>query len=82
MRKGPRQRAANPPIEQRKSHDSFISSIFNALLGEERVQWLVEQTGTSKDELLVGLSKALPKAVDKLTPDGRVPTAEELERLG
>jgi|SRR5688572_623084 len=33
-------------------------------LGEERVQWLVEQTGTSKDELLVGLSKALPKAVD------------------
>ena len=51
-------------------------------LGEERIQWLVEQTGTSKDELLVGLSKALPKAVDKLTPDGRVPTAEELERLG
>ena len=51
-------------------------------LGEERVQWLVEQTGTSKDELLVGLSTALPKAVDKLTPHGRVPTAEELERLG
>ena len=51
-------------------------------LGEERVQWLVEQTGTSKDELLVGLSKALPKAVDKLTPEGRVPNAEELERLG
>ena len=51
-------------------------------LGEERIQWLVEQTGTPKDELLVGLSKALPKAVDKLTPDGRLPTAEELERLG
>jgi uncharacterized protein YidB (DUF937 family) len=51
-------------------------------LGEERIQWLVEQTGTPKDELLVGLSKALPKAVDTLTPDGRVPTTEELERLG
>ena len=51
-------------------------------LGEERIQWLVEQTGTPKDELLVGLSKALPKAVDTLTPDGRVPTAEELDRLG
>ena len=51
-------------------------------LGEERIQWLVEQTGMSKDELLVGLSKSLPKAVDKLTPDGRVPTAAELERLG
>ena len=52
------------------------------VLGEERIQWLVEQTGTSKEELLAGLSKALPEAVNKLTPDGRVPTAEELERVG
>ena len=52
------------------------------VLGEERVQWLVEQTGTPKDQLLAGLSTALPEVVDKLTPDGRVPTAEELVRLG
>jgi len=52
------------------------------VLGDERVQWLVEQTGTPKDELLAGLSTALPEVVDKLTPYGRVPTAEELVRLG
>ena len=47
-------------------------------LGEERIQWLMEQTGLPRDELLSGLSKELPDTVDKLTPDGRVPTDEEL----
>jgi uncharacterized protein YidB (DUF937 family) len=49
-------------------------------LGEERVQWLMEQTGLPKDQLLAGLSSHLPDAVDKLTPDGRLPTEEELAR--
>jgi uncharacterized protein YidB (DUF937 family) len=50
-------------------------------LGPERVQWLMQQTGMSKDELLVGLSSHLPQAVNQLTPDGRIPTAPEAERL-
>jgi uncharacterized protein YidB (DUF937 family) len=50
-------------------------------LGPERVQWLIQQTGMSKDELLAGLSAKLPQVVDKLTPEGRVPTSEEAERL-
>ena len=49
-------------------------------LGEERIQWLMEQTGLPRDELLSGLSRELPDAVDELTPDGRVPTDEELSR--
>lgn len=49
-------------------------------LGEERLQWLIEQTGMPKDQLLAGLSGELPNAVDELTPDGRVPTDEELAR--
>jgi uncharacterized protein YidB (DUF937 family) len=49
-------------------------------LGEERIQWLMEQTGLPRDQLLAGLSKELPDAIDKLTPDGRVPTDEELSR--
>jgi uncharacterized protein YidB (DUF937 family) len=32
----------------------------------------------SKDQLLAGLSSAIPEAVDKLTPDGRIPTADEV----
>ena len=47
-------------------------------LGEERIQWLMEQTGLPRDELLSGLSKELPDAVDKLTPDGRVPTEADV----
>jgi uncharacterized protein YidB (DUF937 family) len=49
-------------------------------LGEERIQWLMEQTGLPRDELLSGLSRELPDAVDELTPDGHVPTDEELAR--
>jgi uncharacterized protein YidB (DUF937 family) len=48
-------------------------------LGEERLQWLMEQTGLPKDQLLAGLSNSLPEAVDELTPDGRIPTEDELD---
>jgi len=50
-------------------------------LGPERVQWLMQQTGMSKPELMAGLSAKLPQVVDKLTPDGRLPSPEEAERL-
>ena len=49
-------------------------------LGNERLEWLMEQTKLPKAELLEGLSKQLPQVVDKLTPDGRVPTEKEAER--
>jgi uncharacterized protein YidB (DUF937 family) len=51
-------------------------------LGEERLQWLMEQTGMAKDQLLSGLSGALPDAINKLTPNGRIPTEDELARDG
>jgi uncharacterized protein YidB (DUF937 family) len=35
----------------------------------------------SKDELLAGLSRELPQAVDQLTPQGHIPTDREAERL-
>lgn len=50
-------------------------------LGEDRVQWLMQQTGMSKTDLLAGLSRELPRTVDKLSPDGRIPTAEEATKL-
>jgi uncharacterized protein YidB (DUF937 family) len=40
----------------------------------------MEQTGLPREELLAGLSKELPDTVDKLTPDGHVPSEEELSR--
>jgi uncharacterized protein YidB (DUF937 family) len=51
-------------------------------LGVERVQWLIEQTGLPKEELLAGLSRKLPETVAQLTPDGRLPYPEEaVERI-
>jgi uncharacterized protein YidB (DUF937 family) len=49
------------------------------VLGAERIEWLMQQTGLPKDQLLAGLSKELPGAIDKLTPKGQLPTDDELE---
>ena len=42
-------------------------------IGQDVLATLVEQTGLSQDELLARLSRELPTAVDKYTPDGRLP---------
>jgi uncharacterized protein YidB (DUF937 family) len=47
-------------------------------LGADQIQSLSDQSGLSRDELLSGLSQYLPQVIDHLTPDGRVPTANEI----
>ena len=49
-------------------------------LGSDQLDTLMTQTGMSRDELIAGLSQVLPEVVDKLTPQGRVPTEQELSR--
>lgn len=49
-------------------------------LGADQINALIAQTGMSRDELIAGLSQALPEVIDKLTPHGRVPTEQELSR--
>jgi uncharacterized protein YidB (DUF937 family) len=50
-------------------------------LGNERIDWLTHETGMSREQLLSGLSSALPEAVNQLTPNGHVPTDEEAQGL-
>jgi uncharacterized protein YidB (DUF937 family) len=50
-------------------------------LGAGQISGLMAQTGLSRDELLSGLSEQLPRVVDHLTPDGRLPTEQEMSRL-
>jgi len=50
-------------------------------LGADQINTLMSQSGLSRDELLTGLSDQLPRLVDHLTPNGRVPTDEEMSRL-
>jgi uncharacterized protein YidB (DUF937 family) len=64
------------------SNQSIAPQELEKALGEERIEWLMEQTGMPREQLLSGLSGELPDAIDKLTPDGRVPTDEEFSRDG
>ena len=62
-RAGPNKQIAPPQLEQ--------------AIGADVLQTLSQQTGLSPEEILVRLSKNLPDAVDKYTPEGRIPSAAD-----
>jgi uncharacterized protein YidB (DUF937 family) len=47
-------------------------------LGSDQINSLMSQSGLSRQELLNGLSQHLPDVINHLTPDGRLPTEDEL----
>jgi uncharacterized protein YidB (DUF937 family) len=49
-------------------------------LGADQIDALAAHSGLSREDLLSGLSQQLPEAVDRMTPDGRLPTEHELSR--
>lgn len=51
-------------------------------LGPSVIKALAEKTGMSEQEVTAQLSQVLPGFVDKLTPQGRLPTQGELAGLG
>ncbi len=55
-------------------------NVLEGALGGDRIQDLLRQTGLNKNDLLQGLSKYLPDAINHLTPNGRVPTEQEMGR--
>jgi len=50
------------------------------VIGPEMMDTLSTQTGLSREELLARLTRELPNAVDKYTPQGRVPSEADLSR--
>ncbi|MDB5563309.1 MAG: hypothetical protein JWN11_2727 [Hyphomicrobiales bacterium] len=50
-------------------------------IGPDVLANLQQQTGLSRDELLARLTEEVPKAVNDLTPEGRVPNEAEAGRL-
>ena len=50
-------------------------------LGGDFVDELSKRTGLSRDQVLTELSRMLPNMVDRLTPQGRLPTRQEMARL-
>ena len=65
-------RGQNRPIAPEK---------LEAALGEDGIRDLMQQTGMEREELLDMLAEHLPRVIDHLTPDGRVPTDQEAARL-
>jgi uncharacterized protein YidB (DUF937 family) len=49
-------------------------------LGADQINTLVAHSGLSRSDLLSALSEHLPDAVNQLTPDGRLPTDQEVSR--
>jgi uncharacterized protein YidB (DUF937 family) len=47
-------------------------------LGADQINSLMSQSGMSRDELLAGLSQHLPDVINHLTPNGRLPTEDEV----
>jgi uncharacterized protein YidB (DUF937 family) len=50
-------------------------------IGADTLDTLAKQTGMSHSDLLAGLSQQLPELVDQLTPHGRLPNADEAQRM-
>jgi uncharacterized protein YidB (DUF937 family) len=47
-------------------------------LGPDLIKMLAQRSGMSEEEITKQLSQILPGVVDKLTPQGRLPSAAEL----
>lgn len=71
--------AANSWVGRGPNQQISPSDLAGAL-GADQLDALSAQTGMSRDELLDGLSRYLPEVVDRLTPDGRLPTEDEAAR--
>ena len=75
---------------QGQAADSWVKTGPNQQLGPDQLEQAIgpdvlntlsQQTGLSREELLSRLTRELPAAVDKFTPDGRLPTEDEAARL-
>jgi len=62
---------ANQPISPDQVHQVF---------GPQQIQALAQQLGVDPGHAAMGLAQLLPNLVDKLTPNGQVPAANEIEQ--
>lgn len=49
-------------------------------IGDDQVKQIAQQSGLSEDQASQGIAKVLPDAVDKATPQGSLPSADDLEK--
>jgi uncharacterized protein YidB (DUF937 family) len=64
----------------RGPNKEIASSQLEQAIGSDVLETLSQQTGLSRQEILSRLSKNLPDAVDRYTPEGRIPSAADFSR--
>ena len=64
----------------RGANKQIAPSQLEQAIGPDVLETLSQHTGLSRDEILSRLSQNLPEAVDKYTPEGRIPTASDLSK--
>ena len=64
-------------VEQRAIAPGDLGSA----LGQKTISEIAQQTGMSEQDLLAQLSKILPGVVDQLTPNGQVPSTQQIASL-
>ena len=67
-------------INRGQNEDISTRQVSDAL-GSDVVDQLSRRTGLSREQVINELAKVLPGVVDQMTPDGRLPTPRELQRL-
>ncbi|MHC2624122.1 uncharacterized protein YidB (DUF937 family) [Bradyrhizobium huanghuaihaiense] len=77
LQQGGQGETANSWVGKGENKPIAPGDLANAL-GADQIQSLSAQSGLSREELLSGLSQYLPQVVDHLTPDGRLPTENEI----
>jgi uncharacterized protein YidB (DUF937 family) len=66
---------------QRGPNQPLTADQLEQAIGSDVLNTLTQQTGLSREDVLSRLTRELPAAVDKFTPDGRLPTEDEAARL-
>ena len=64
----------------RGPNKEIAPSHLERIIGSDALDAVAQQTGLSREEILSSLSRNLPEAVDKYTPDGRLPTAADFSK--
>jgi uncharacterized protein YidB (DUF937 family) len=62
-------------------NQSVAPSDLEKVLDSDQIKTLMTQAGLSRDDVLAALSQHLPGMVNELTPNGRLPTEQEMSRL-
>jgi uncharacterized protein YidB (DUF937 family) len=77
LQQGGHGETANSWVGQGQNKQISPGDLANAL-GADQIDHMMSQSGLSREDLLSGLAQQLPDVINHLTPDGRLPTGDEV----